>query len=130
MNIFRGFIDFYSSRLRRNFPGFIREFYPYLILSIVAAALDLITTCQFMLADGVEDEVHPVIRFVSVLTGPIAGPVIGKVCQLSALVFLTIIFRPWARIIFIPVIVIYLYAAWYNAWGVRMYAPLFLRFFP
>jgi len=114
------FIGFYVSRLRRNFPGFFKEFYPYILLSIVAAFLDFLTTMRFMIADGVQEELHPVINLVSIFAGPVLGPLIGKFCQLLALALLTITFRPYARIIFVPVIILYLFAAWYNMWGVYL----------
>jgi hypothetical protein len=127
--IAKGFVGFYVSRFRRNYPGYVREFLPYLCLSVLAAFLDLVTTWRFMHAGSVYDEFHPVIRSVSILAGPLLGPLIGKLGQLLALLFVTIVFREAARIIFIPVILIYLYAAWYNTWGVHLYTPLFLRLF-
>jgi hypothetical protein len=127
--IARGFLDFYVSRLRRNLPGYLREFWPYLGLAVVAACLDLVTTWRFMHAGSVYDEFDPLIRYVSILAGPFFGPLIGKLGQLAALVLVTIVFRPAARVIFIPVILIYLYAAWFNTWGVNLYTPRFLQWF-
>ena len=78
---------------------------------------------------GVTDEFHPAIRLVAVITGPLIGPIIGKLSQLLALILLTVSFREAARIIFIPIIIIYLYGAWYNTWGINIYTPLFLKLF-
>ena len=47
--------------------------------------------------------------------------------QCAALVAVTILWRPYARIIFIPVTVLYLYAAWFNLWGNELYTPLFVK---
>ncbi len=129
LSVARGLLDFYASRLRRNWPGYVREFWPYIGLAVLAAFLDLLTTWRFMHAGSVYDEFHPVIRHVSILTGPWFGPVIGKLGQLAALFLVTIVFRPAARVIFIPVILIYLYAAWYNTWGFQLYTPRFLQWF-
>ena len=123
----KGCVNFYISRFRKNYAGYFHEFRFYIWLAVLAAFLDFLTTWRFMKEGGIEDELHPVIRLVSIFAGPLAGPLIGKVCQLAALGFLTIVFRKAARIIFIPIIVIYLYAAWYNTWGTCLYTPLFLR---
>lgn len=124
-----GLVGFYATRLRRNYPGYFREFRPFLIAAATAAALDFLSTWTFMVADGVDEEFHPLIRLVSRFAGPVAGPLIGKIGQLLALVFLTLCFRPAARVIFVPATVAYLYAAWYNTWGKDLYVPLFLRLF-
>ena len=122
-----GFVEFYRVRLRRNWPGYFRAYSPYLFMVAVAATLDFLSTWRFMSEGSPEDELHPVIRLVSMAFGPVIGPLIGKLGQLLAVVFLTVVVRSFARIIFVPVIVIYLYAAWYNTWGVEAYTPLWLR---
>lgn len=123
----KGFVGFYVARLRKNYPGYFREFYPYILLSLTAASLDFLSTMRFMVAYGVQEEAHPVIRMVSIFAGPVIGPLFGKICQLMALGLFTIAFRPFARVIFVPVIVVCFYAAWYNTWGINIYTPLFLR---
>lgn len=127
--IWRGYRDFFESRIRRNLPGYFRAFRGELVLVSLAALADLISTIRFMAAGQIEDEFHPVIRLVSVWFGPYGGPVIGKLGQLLAVVFLTLVFRRWARILFGTVIFIYAYAAWYNTWGLHLYTPRFLRWF-
>src|SRR6266851_5705028 len=112
MKLPKQFVDFYLTRLRRNYRGYFQKFYLYILLAAAAAFVDSLSTWNFMVNGSVYDELHPVIRFVSIMVGPVLGPLIGKICQLLALVFLTIVFRPAARIIFIPVILIYLYGAW------------------
>ena len=61
------------------------------------------------------------------MLGPVVGPLVGKMIQCAALVAVTILWRPYARIIFIPVTVLYLYAAWFNLWGNELYTPLFVK---
>ena len=124
-----GLYSFYSRRIRANSPGFLREYWPYLVAVLIAATLDFITTCRFMSEGSVSDEFHPIIRFVSVICGPIWGPLFGKLCQIIATLFLAITFKPIARIVLVLVAVIYLYAAWFNTWGVNLYTPLFVRLF-
>lgn len=110
--------------------GYFREFAPYLVASFIATAADFWSTYHFMSSDGPDGELHPVVRLLSRLLGPLAGPFIGKLGQYAGLVFLTIFCRPYARIIFIVITVIYLYAAWYNIWGWEEgYTPVFVRWF-
>ena len=123
----RGIYHFYARRIRSNFPGFFREFAVYIAAVVLAAGLDFASTSQFMTDGGIDDELHPVIRLVSHLFGPVTGPLIGKLGQLAAVLFLALVFRRAARVIFIPVTLIYLYAAWFNTFGVYLYTPLFLR---
>ncbi len=97
-------VVFFGTRLRSNSRGYLREFAPYLVLVFVAALLDFISTYRYMSAWGVDLEMHPVIRWVSYLFGPLLGPLIGKMGQLMVIILLTLLFRQRARWIFIPVI--------------------------
>jgi hypothetical protein len=127
--VLRGLYHFYARRIQTNLPGFFHEFAFYLIAVVIAAGLDFVSTCRFMADGGIDDELHPVIRIVSHLFGPIIGPLIGKLGQLAAVLFLAVVFRRAARVILVPIVVVYLYAAWYNTYGVDLYTPLFLRLF-
>lgn len=116
-----------STRWRANFPGYFSTFAPYLAVALVAAAADFASTYYAMLSDGVETELHPAIRLVSYVLGPFMGPLFGKALQCAALVVVTVLWRPYARIILIPVTVLYLYAAWFNTWGCELYTPVFVK---
>jgi hypothetical protein len=107
---------FYESRLRRNWPGWFREFAPYLFLLLVVTVADLVTTCRFMVEGSVEDEAHPAIRQVSLWFGPYLGPLLGKSIQVAAVLFLVVLLRPHGRKILVPVIVSYGLAAGWNHW--------------
>ena len=100
MNLHRNLTVIYKNRLHANSRGYLREFAFYLLLVFIAAAADFVSTYQFMTMGSVDDEFHPGIRFVSQLAGPFFGPLLGKTCQLAALIFLTILFRPWAKGLF------------------------------
>ena len=117
------------ARLQANLAGYFAKCRWFLLAFSLAAVLDLITTMRFMLADGAENELHPVIRFVSWLLGPIAGPVLGKVCQFIAAVCITIYFRRYAKGILLLATLLYLWAAWYNVWGKNLYVPRLMNLF-
>lgn len=128
-SLLQGYVSYFTTRLRANIPGYFFEFWPWLLLTTFAATADFVSTYRFMSAGYLEDEFHPVIRLVSRWFGPLMGPLIGKLGQLAAILFVTIVFRPRARLVFIPVILIYAYAAWFNTWGIHLYTPVFIRLF-
>ena len=105
---------FYEALFRKNTSGYLKHFMPYIIVFLFAAGVDFLSTSRFMLAGSVDDEFHPIIRLVSQLFGPIFGPLIGKLAQIFVVIVLSILFRPFAKIIFIPISILYFYAAWHN----------------
>jgi hypothetical protein len=113
-------------RFHMNWEGYIQEFRIFLILTMLAALADAASTVYFMLRAGPDAEGHPAIRLVSTVFGPILGPIVGKLFQLTVVVALTIYLRRWAVYIFVAVIVLYAWAAWYNVWGCDLYYPRLL----
>ena len=123
----RALVEHVSARWRARWGGYLAAFAPYLAVSFIAAAADFWSTYSFMSAEGVGDELHPAIRLLCWVLGPFLGALLGKLIQYAALVAVTVLWRPYARIIFIPVTVLYLYAAWWNLWGKDLYTPLFVK---
>ena len=119
-----------TTRFRANLAGYFADLRGWIAAVVLAAALDGASTIRFMLADGAEHELHPAIRFVSEILGPVAGPIAGKLIQLFALFLVTVYLRDYARYIFFLVTAIYLWAAWYNLWGGHLYTPLFFQYLP
>ena len=113
-------------RFHVNWEGYIRECRVFLILTVLAALADAASTVYFMLRAGPDAEGHPVIRLISAVFGTILGPIVGKLCQFTAIVALTVYLRCWAAYIFIAVIILYAWAAWYNVWGCNLYYPRLL----
>jgi hypothetical protein len=113
-------------RFRVNWEGYIREYRVILILTVLAALADAASTVYFMLRAGPDAEGHPAIRLISAVFGPILGPIAGKLCQFAAVVALTVYLRFWAVYIFVAVLVLYAWAAWYNVWGFDLYYPRLL----
>ena len=87
----------------------------------------MFTTIHFMLIEGPQTEGHPAIRLLSMILGPVFGPLIGKFVQLGVIVSLTVYLRRGAVYIFVTVIIIYTWAAWYNIWGQSVYYPRILK---
>jgi hypothetical protein len=98
-----------------------------LIIAFALATLaDMYSTISFMLLDGIDVELHPVIRYISLLLGPIWGPVVGKLCQFIGVIIVTLYLKRWARYILIITTVVYSWAAWYNLWGKDMHIPILM----
>jgi len=121
-------IDDIKTRLRENWVGYVREYRILLILGVLASLADMASTIHFMVYAGPEAELHPTVRFVSQFLGPLLGPVFGKAIQFTVVIVLTVFLRRWAIFIFVPVIILYTWAAWYNVWGYQIYYPPLLRF--
>jgi len=116
-------LDDIRIRLRENWDGYVREYRVFLVLLLLASLADMASTIHFMIQRGAGAELHPTVRFVSYLFGPVLGPMFGKAVQVVVVVVLTIFFRRRAIFIFIPVIILYAWAAWYNVWGHHLYYP-------
>jgi len=110
-------------RFRLNWKDYIHDYRIYLILTFISALADAVSTVYFMRQTGPEAEGHPAIRLLSWLLGPVLGPIFGKLCQLTAIIALTVYLRRQAPYIFIAVIILYVWAAWYNVWGCNLYYP-------
>jgi hypothetical protein len=113
-------------RFKNNWTGYISKYRIWLIVTLIAAIADMVSTCRFMLVEGAETEAHPGVRLICMVFGPIAGPLAGKICQLVAVLAMTVYFRCYAIYLFIPVIILYSWAAWYNIWGSQLYYPRLL----
>ncbi len=114
------------NRLRENSKGYLRKYFVYLALTALAAMADMVSTMYIMLLFGPEAERHPTIRLAATILGPFVGPIVGKLWQLAAVITLTIYLRYWAVYIFVTVIFLYGWAAWYNIWGWNIYYPRIL----
>jgi len=119
--------DDVKTRLRENWVGYVHEYRVFLVLVVLASLADMASTIHFMLYAGPQAEVHPTVRFASEFFGPWLGPMLGKAIQFTVIIVLTVFLRRWAIFIFIPVIILYSWAAWYNVWGYLLYYPRLLH---
>ena len=115
------------TRLNENWVGYVHQYRVFLVLVVLASLADMASTIHFMLYAGPQAEFHPTVRFVSLLFGPVLGPMLGKTIQVIVIITLTVFLRRWAIFIFIPVIILYTWAAWYNVWGYHLYYPRLLH---
>ena len=107
-------VDDIIKRIRANWHGYISAYSIFLILVVLAATADALSTVFFMLIRGPEEEAHPVIRWIAMELGPVLGPLVGKLIQIVALIAVTVYLRRWAVYLFVMAIILYAWAAWYN----------------
>jgi len=101
-----------------------------LVVFITALLADGISTIVFMLHEGTDTELHPVVNFVSRIAGPVLGPLIAVVCKAIAGFIVAIYWRRIAVFILLIVSIISFWAAWYNTWGWQVYEAGILRWWP
>ena len=109
-------------RLDAHDPGNWRRYRGPIIALCLASIADMGSTIYLMRSHGVDLEIHPVIRTVALWTGPIAGPVIGKLGQLAAIFLVTLYTPRFAAIIFVAATVLYSMAAAVNLWSTGVLA--------
>lgn len=110
-----------SSRIKTNSVGYWSDLRLFFYLFIIALFCDTLSTVYFMVDLGVHAEFHPAVRFASILFGPYIGPFVGGFCKAVGCLFLTMFFRKYAKWIYLTAAAIYLWAAWYNIWGIHHY---------
>jgi hypothetical protein len=115
------------TRFRENWVGYVHEYRFVLVLVFLASLADTASTIHFMLWQGPAAEGHPAVRMISEAYGPILGPILGKTIQFLTLIGVTVFLRRWATFIFVPIIILYTWAAWYNVWGHELYHPRLVR---
>jgi hypothetical protein len=101
-----------------------------LVLFIIALLADGISTIYFMLHEGVDTELHPVVNFVSRIAGPVVGPLIAVSCKAIAGFIVAFYWRRIAVFILLTVSIISFWAAWYNTWGWQVYEANILHWWP
>ncbi len=117
-------------RFTRNRQGFFRSHRLLIVVFLAALLCDALSTTYFMLTLDSPEELHPVVNWVSRFFGPFVGPMIGFVGKATAGLCVAIYLRRWVAYVLIPASVISFWAAWYNVWGVHLYAPNLLRLIP
>ena len=104
----------YKSNLKLlvHHPLVFARFYRWSLLFLfIGAALDAITTAVLSYRFGPEGELHPVVRLMTYIFGPIGGAVIGKIGQVIFAIFVASLWRPWCRWILLLCGLLYLLAA-------------------
>jgi hypothetical protein len=108
------------NRLKLNCRGFWHTYRIAITIFTLALIADGLSTVYFMSYLGVSAEMHPVVRLASIAFGPVAGPVVGSLWKWAACLYVAIYCRKFAYSIFLTTSVVYIFAAWYNIWGIYL----------
>ena len=118
------------ARFRANCFGFWRKYRWLIAIFVVAALCDGLSTIYFMLRWGASAEVHPIIRLVSHIFGPILGPLLSVSVKAALGIALAIYLRRIAFYILLFSAGLSFWAAWYNFYGYSIYTPRILYWIP
>jgi hypothetical protein len=105
-------------RIHRNAQGFLIENRWALTFFVTALLADAASTTHFMLDLGISAELHPLVRAASAAFGPFAGPMIGAAGKAMVCMTVAAYLRPVAVRILLGLAGLYLFAAWYDVWGI------------
>lgn len=115
-------------KFKENSKGFFRAYRWFIAVFIIALLCDAISTIRFMSRGGMEMELHPVVRAISSVCGPVCGPIIAALSKAVAGIGVAILLRKYAAYIFIAVSMLSFWAGWYNVWGQLIYTPIIFKF--
>lgn len=100
-----------------NARQLIERHRPFVVLLLVTAALDVVSTIAFMSVIGIGQEYNWIVRAFSLHLGIVAGPVVAKSFQLAGVLGLAILAPRLSRFVCTVVILVNLLA-----FVVNMYA--------
>jgi hypothetical protein len=97
----------------------------FFVLFAITLLFDAASTILVMVRFGPGIELHPVVRMISQLTGPVAGPLLGAVLKAVGAVIIALYWRRFAACILSLASALYFAATCYNIWGMygRVIAP-------
>lgn len=84
------------------------------VLFIIALFFDAFATSLFMLHNGWQFEIHPIVRWGAAAWGPIYGPVFGAVIKILGGLFLAFLHRRASCYVLLLTAVISILAGFYN----------------
>jgi len=91
-----------------------RRHYVLFAILVGTAVMDAVSTTHFMKLTGPGDELNLVVRLLSDWCGIRVGPMIGKLWQVLAMYAVSIITPRLTRFVFVTVIIMNAYAAFFN----------------
>jgi hypothetical protein len=103
-----------KQRFIKNAQGFFDAYrFPILLLAITAL-LDAFSTFCFMYVLGVDQELHPIVRELSVWLGPLVGPFLGAALKVGLGIVAIIYLRKYEKQLLLLASFIYAYAFMHN----------------
>jgi hypothetical protein len=103
-----------KERFVKNTEGFFETYKWPLLFLMITALLDAFSTFCFMYVIGVEHELHPIVRELSELLGPLVGPFLGGFLKISLGIVAIIYLRKFERPLLCLASLLYCYAFMHN----------------
>ena len=103
-----------KQRFLQNFEGFYETFKFPISFLVITALLDAFSTFCFMYVLGVEQELHPMVRNLSELIGPLAGPFLGGALKIFLGLAAIIYIRRFEKPLIWTASLLYAYAFMHN----------------
>ena len=102
------------ARFLSNSEDFFDRYRFYIILLIITAFLDAFSTFCFMYVLGAQYELHPIVRELSFILGPLIGPFVGGFLKISLGLCAIIYIRKYEKQLLGLTCLIYSYAFMHN----------------
>ena len=103
-----------KARFVKNSKGFFDKYRFLIMLLVITALLDAFSTFCFMYVLGPEYEIHPLVRGLSYLLGPLVGPFFGGFLKISLGICAIIYLRKFERRLLVTTCVLFSYAFMHN----------------
>ncbi|MCM8536629.1 MAG: hypothetical protein NE334_11895 [Lentisphaeraceae bacterium] len=103
-----------KERFVNNSKGFFEKYRFLIMLLVITALLDAFSTFCFMYVIGPKYELHPVVRELSYLLGPLVGPFLGGFLKISLGICAIIYLRRFEKQLLGLACLLYSYAFMHN----------------
>lgn len=107
-------LDKIKARFIANSQGFFDKYRFWIVLLVITALLDAFSTFCFMYVLGAKYELHPIVRELSFMLGPLVGPFLGGFLKISLGLCAIIYLRKFEKELLVLACLIYSYAFMHN----------------
>ena len=110
-----------TQSLTEDWRRFWNAYRKYLVIFLLALAVDTVSTIHFMITTGPEQEFHPVVRIAACLYGPVIGPILMAFYKALGAMVVVLYWEKLAAPLFTTAAVCYLFAGFYNYFAIDLY---------
>jgi hypothetical protein len=103
-----------KERFINNSQGFYEKYRFWILMLMITALLDAFSTFCFMYVIGPKYELHPIVRELSYLMGPLVGPFVGGFLKISLGICAIIYLRRFEKQLLVLACILYSYAFMHN----------------
>ena len=103
-----------KERFIKNSQGFYEKYRFWILMLMITALLDAFSTFCFMYVIGPKYELHPIVRELSYMMGPLVGPFVGGFLKISLGICAIIYLRKFEKQLLVLACILYSYAFMHN----------------